>query len=365
MNRFLFFGLQAALAGVVVSQTLACSGGEATPASASVAAGDVPQSPGTRVEVVRLENTDAQLDLRLPGEITGSRDATLASAAGGFVEGVYVKRGEYIQKGTVIARINSSVFAAQLEQAEAQLSLVTSELERVEALGDLATASQLQAARTQMEVARANARLAEVSASRSAIRAPFDGTVTQIDLEVGEVLGPTAPVARLVKLDPVHVTVSVNDRDVGVLHEDMSVKISVDAVAGMFNGRVTSIDRAADLNTRTFLAEIAVENAQGRLLPGMIATAAIQAEVSAGSIVLPQDWLVTSRNGLGVFLDDEGTARWRPVVAGTVVHDQVVVQSGLATGDRVVSIGHRDLADGDPLLISREGVCCTNGRAVF
>ena len=198
MNRFLFFGLQAALAGVVVSQTLACSGGEATPASASVAAGDVPQSPGTRVEVVRLENTDAQLDLRLPGEITGSRDATLASAAGGFVEGVYVKRGEYIQKGTVIARINSSVFAAQLEQAEAQLSLVTSELERVEALGDLATASQLQAARTQMEVARANARLAEVSASRSAIRAPFDGTVTQIDLEVGEVLGPTAPqVTRL------------------------------------------------------------------------------------------------------------------------------------------------------------------------
>jgi len=355
----------ASLVAAISLLVCACSGGGESASSAVISPGDVPQSPGTRVEVVRLENTNASLDLRLPGEISGSRDATLASAAGGFVEAVYVKRGEYISKGTVIARVNASVFNAQLEQAEAQLALVTSELKRVEALGDLATESQLQSTRTQLAIAQANTRLAEVNASRASIRAPFDGTVTQLRLEVGEVLNPTAPVARLVKLDPVHVTVSVNDRDVGVLHEDMPVKISVDAVAGLFDGRVESIDRAADLNTRTFLAEIEVTNAQGRLLPGMIATAAIQADVSEGSIVLPQDWLVTSRMGLGVFLDDEGTARWRPVVAGTVVHDQVVVQSGLAAGDRVVSVGHRDLADGDTLLISREGVCCTNGRAVF
>jgi membrane fusion protein (multidrug efflux system) len=343
----------------------ACSDDESASASNAIEAGTVPQSPGTRVEVVRLENTDARLDLRLPGEITGSRDAILASATGGFVEGVYVQRGEYVTEGTVIARVNASIYDAQLDQAAAQLALVTSELERVEALGDLATASQLQAARTQVEVSRANVRLARVNANRAAIRAPFDGTVAQINLERGEVLNPTAPVARLVKLDPVHVTVSVNDRDVGVLHEDMPVTISVDAVAGLFEGRVASIDRAADLNTRTFLAEIEVVNAGGRLLPGMIATAAIEASVAEGSIVLPQDWLVTSRSGIGVFLDEDGTARWRPVEAGTVVHDQVVVRAGLAAGDRVVSVGHRDLADGDPLLISREGVCCQNGRAVF
>ncbi len=343
----------------------ACSGDESASSSTTIEAGTVPQSPGTRVEVVRLENTDAQLDLRLPGEITGSRDAILASASGGFVEGVYVKRGDYVAEGTVIARINASIYAAQLDQAEAQLALVTSELERIEALGDLATPSQVQAAKTQVDVARSNVQLAQVTASRAAIRAPFDGTVTQISLEQGEVLNPTAPVARLVKLDPVHVTVSVNDRDVGVLHEDMPVTISVDAVAGLFEGRVASIDRAADLNTRTFLAEIEVINAGGRLLPGMIATAAIEASVAEGSIVLPQDWLVTSRSGIGVFLDEDGTARWRPVEAGTVVHDQVVVRVGLSAGDRVVSVGHRDLADGDPLLISREGVCCQNGRAVF
>jgi membrane fusion protein (multidrug efflux system) len=344
---------------------LACSGGSEGPSTANVTAGVVPQSPGTRVEVVRLESSEARLQIRLPGEITGSRDATLASQAGGFVEGVYVKRGDYVREGDVIARVNASVYSAQKDQADAQYALAASELQRVEALGDLASPAQLQAVRTQVEVARANVRLARVNANRASIRAPFSGTVTQIDLEKGEVLNPTAPVARVVQLDPVKVTVSVTDRDVGVLHEGMDVKISVDAVAGIFDGRISSIDRAADLNTRTFLAEITVTNGEGRLLPGMIATAAIEANVGEGSVVLPQDWLVTSRDGLGVFLDEDGTARWRPVEAGTVVHDQVVVRSGLSAGDRVVSVGHRDLADGDPLLISREGVCCQNGRAVF
>jgi len=370
VSSFLHRGVVASvvpLALVLLAVPMAgCGGGDEAGATAdAVEAGEVPQAPGTRVEVVRLEHTSAQLDLRIPGEITGSRDATLATAAGGFVEGVYVHRGESVREGQIIARVNSSVFHAQKEQADAQYALAASELQRVEALGDLATPAQLQAVRTQVEVARANVRMARVNSARATVRAPFDGTVTQIDLEVGEVLSPSMPVARVVQLNPVHVTVSVSDRDVGILHEGMPVKVSVDAVAGLFEGTMVAIDRAANLNTRTFLAEVAVDNSEGRLLPGMIATAAIGAELGEGSVVLPQDWLVTKMDGIGVFLDEDGRAAWRPVEAGTVVHDQVVINSGLEADDRLIMVGHRSLQDGDPLIVSREGVCCENGRPVF
>ncbi len=369
MNRFWQFSGRpgtiqvAAVAGLLLGA--ACGSGEAPVSAKSVEAGVVPQSPGTRVEVVRIDKTTAVLDLRLPGEVTGSRDATLATPSGGYVEGVYVRRGETVREGDIIARINGAMFTAQLEQAEAQFALADSERKRVEAMGDLATPAQLQAVRTQVEVAKANVRMARVNASRANVRAPFAGTVTQLDLEVGEVLAPSMPVARIVQLNPVHVTVSVSDRDVGVLQEGMPVSVSVDAVAGQFEGKVYSIDRAADLNTRTFLAEIAVENGEGRLLPGMIASASIHAEIGAGSLILPQDWLVTRTDGIGVFLDQDRTAVWRPVQVGTVVHDQVVIQSGLSEGDRVVMVGHRSLTDGDSLILSREGSCCEHGRAVF
>ena len=60
-----------------------------------------------------------------------------------------------------------------------------------------------------------------------------------------------------------------------------------------------------------------------------------------------------------------GKAAWQPVKVGSIVRDQAVIESGVSPGDRVVVVGHRDLAEGDLLLLAREGACCTHGRATF
>jgi multidrug efflux pump subunit AcrA (membrane-fusion protein) len=64
-------------------------------------------------------------------------------------------------------------------------------------------------------------------------------------------------------------------------------------------------------------------------------------------------------------VEKNGVAEWRPVELGAIVRDQVVVTSGVEAGDHVVINGHRSLVQGDPLIISRQGVCCEAGRAVF
>ena len=67
----------------------------------------------------------------------------------------------------------------------------------------------------------------------------------------------------------------------------------------------------------------------------------------------------------GVFLDNNGVAEWRPVQPGTVVHDQIVIDAGIAVGDRVIMTGHRSLVEGDSLIVTREGTCCDHGRVAF
>ena len=341
----------------------ACGGGEA--ATVASATADVPQSPGARVEVAVVQPSAARLDIRLPGEVSGSRDALLAAPAGGFVERVVVEAGASVSQGQAIAYVNSGIFAAQLELAAAQAALAHSELERVRTLGDLASKAQVQGAETQHAIAQANLKMAGIQASRAVIKAPFDGTVTQIDLEVGEVINPGQPVARVVALDPIHISVSVADRDIGLLKAGMPVGVTADALAGAFSGTVHSVDLAADLETRSFLSKVLVPNPDRQLLPGMIASVAITADLGGEAIVLPQDWLITSNAGTGVFVDQDGKAAWRSVRPGALVHDQVVIAEGIAPGDRVVFTGHRSLAEGDPLIVSREGVCCTGGRVVF
>ena len=337
---------------------LGCGGAEAGNESISTEALPVPESPGTRVEVAQIQPTQAYLELRIPGEIAGARDAQLASAAGGYIERISVSDGEPVKAGQQLVRVNAAIYGAQLEQSEA-------ELRRLESVVELASQAQLDGLRTQVRINKASAELARTNLSRAVLKAPFDGVVSQVSGEVGEIASPGSPLVRVVQLDPVHVTISVSDRDVGSLREGMAAQVSAEAVPEVLAGRVIHIDPAADLKTRTFRTEIEVPNPDGRLRPGMIASVSITEKLAEGAVVLPQDWLVTRADGVGVFVDDGGVARWRPVTPGAVVHDQVIIQAGLSVGERVVITGHRGLADGDALLISREGTCCESGRAFF
>ncbi|MCK6530071.1 efflux RND transporter periplasmic adaptor subunit [Myxococcota bacterium] len=340
------------------------AGGEGAPPTAAAAA-TAPEAPRTRVEVARIEATPARIDVSLPGEVEGIRDAILGSPAGGPVEAVLVRPGQAVKKGQAIARVDTASYQIRREQAAADLALAEAELERARAVGDGISPAQLQAAEIRARIARAGHEQAELALARSVVSAPFAGTVASVDVEVGEIAPPGARVARLVQLQPVRVKVSVADRDMVALVEGMDAKVTTEAIPELLDGKVVHVSPAGDLKTRAFEAEIEVSNPGRRLLPGMIANVRLARTLAEQAVVLPQDVLVTRLDGIGVFVEEQGVARWRPLTLGQVVHDQVIVTGGLAPGERVVTTGHRELADGDRLLLAREGVCCTQGRVDF
>ena len=334
-------------------------------ATANQASRTPPPARAVRVEVVQLESANAKLELDLPGEVSGQRDAVLAAANGGFVERVTVDEGQVVRKGDSLARVDSEIYWAQQQQAEAQLDQAKTELSRLEKLGDLASDAQLSGARTQVRVAEANVSLARARMRRATIRAPFGGVVASVSVEEGEVAGPGSPVARVVQLDPAVVTLSVSDRDVVSLVQGMPVTVTTAAQSGQLEGVVARVSPAADLRTRAFPVEIEVPNPDGALLPGMIARVSGERALVDDGVVIPQDWVVTLRDDRGVFLADGDLARWQPIELGAVIRDRVVVESGLEPGAKVVITGHRNLVDGDPLIVSREGTCCAAGRPQF
>jgi len=325
----------------------------------------VPGATARRVEVAVVEPSGALLDLTLPGEVKGSRDATLGSALGGYVERVRVENGGEVREGQVLVQVDAQSHRARAAQARVELEAAERERDRAERLGDAIPAAQRDQAETRYAAARAAYQTASIAVRRSVIRAPFDGVVADLDLEVGEVVAPGTPVLRLVKVDPIRVEVTVSDRDVVSLSEGMTADVSLDAEAGSFQGTIARINPAANLRTRAFTVELEVPNDERRLLPGMIATVQIHQEVDGAQLLIPQDFIVTRLEGLGVYVEDGGAARWRPVQLGRVVHDQVVLEGGVEAGVRVVATGQRQLADGDPVIVVREGSCCTDGRVVY
>ncbi|MBN2801434.1 MAG: efflux RND transporter periplasmic adaptor subunit [Deltaproteobacteria bacterium] len=318
----------------------------------------------TRVEVAEMRPSEARLLLNLPGDVVGSRDATLAAALGGYVEAVRAEEGQVVRRGQALLLVDASLHKASLDQAAAQAEQAASSLVRVQAMGERASQADLERAEIASRVASAALDAAKVRYSRAVISAPFDGVVAQLDAEVGEVLAPGAPAVRLVRLDPVHVELAVSDRDVGSLTKGLAVEVELNAREGRFTGVVEQVAPAGDLKSRAFPVVVSVPNPDGGLLPGMIAQVKVDRLVQEQAMVLPQSWLVTNLDSRGVYVEEGGVAHWRPLVLGAVVRDEVIVASGLSEGDRVITTGQRELLDGDPILVSREAWCCAAGRQV-
>jgi len=326
----------------------------------------VPQPRATRVEVATIEPSLPTVRLTRPGEIIGAREADLASALGGFVEGVPVKTGQFVRRGAEIARVDHSMHAAEAELTRVEVDAAQRELKRLESLGTAVARANVDQARTALDRAMAKQRIAELRASRAVIRAPFAGTVGNLDVERGEVVSPGKTIARLIRSDPVHASVSVSDVDVSLLSLGNTAWVSTVSNPQPLEGRIVRIEPAADVDTRTFLVRVEVPNKQHILKPGMIARVEFASAQPSERAMLPQDVLVTRQGENGVFVvDDQSVARWRPLILGQVVSGQVIVDQGLAAGERVVVVGHRSLSDGDLLMVAREGRCCPGGRVSF
>ncbi len=361
--------LLGAFVGVLGLAAIGCQTQDAPQPDAVAPAGSLEKhapSLATRVVVARIDNTNAKLKLVLPAEVEAWHDASLAAAMGGYVERVRVTSGDRVRKGQVLALVDSATHGARVRQAKVQVEAAKIELDRAKLLGDALPGAQHDAAKARYNGAKAALATARVAASRAVIRAPFAGTIAKVNTEVGEVAGPGMPLIRLVQLNPIKVTVSLSDRDISSIKVGMDAAVTTEALGAVLKGRVKHIEPAADTRTRAFLAEIEVPNEAGMLLPGMIASVRLIGHAAAADqLAISQDWLVTRPDGLGVFLHQRGKAVWRDVQVGAVIGSKVLVKSGLERGDELVIVGHRELAVGDALWVTRKGVCCRAGRVVF
>ncbi len=324
-----------------------------------------PSARATWVEAAVVERSSASLNLILPGEVEAYRDAWSASPQGGYVESVEIEVGQAVKKGDLLFRIDRSLFQARLAQADTEVTAARRQFDRLKRAGAAIAGVEVDSAHDRLVSAQASHRIAQIQASRASIRAPFDGSLAAVELEKGEVAGPGSPAARLVVLDPVKVSISVADRDVGLLEPGTDVKVFVDALAQPRHGKLVRILPAADLDTRTFIVEVEVPNADKALLPGMIARVEVEQSLQQDSLLIPQGFLVTQRDANGVFVVEDGVARWRRLELGPLVRDQVVIEGGLEVGDNIVIVGQRALADGDVVILSRQGTCCVDGRPSF
>lgn len=292
--------------------------------------------------------------LEISGRLEPRAEVMIASELGGAVEEVRFDKGDRIRKGALLARVGSDLLRVALAEAEAELEGAQLDYTQAKLLveREASPAQDFLGAEVNLKRFEARVEAARLRLARSEITAPASGVIIQRDIEPGEVLGPGSPVAVLHDTAVLRATIGIPETDIAFFSVGSPAEVSVDAYPDRsFAGRIAYIASSATSPGRNFQAEVEVANGDGILRSGLIVRTRLQRRAFEDAVVVPRDVLVERDGILHAFVIEDGTAELRTIALGPDEGDRVVITSGLEVGETLITNGHRNLLDGQPVRV--------------
>ena len=295
------------------------------------------------------------------GTVAEGSGATLSFQVGGTITQLPIEEGQRVRRGQLIAAVDPTTYRAQYAAQLAQAQLAEDTYRRVNEVyqqGSIAETKLVQA-RQQAEQARASARAAYQQVAHARLSAPFDGYIGTKQADLGAVASPGAPIATLVQLRQVKVSVAVPEAEINRLRPGDRATVRVGAATDApLTGRIDDISPVANEQTHAFTVNVLVDNPGLRLKPRMTAQVAFtqaatrQAATGPVPLVLPLRAVqVDERNRHFVYLVRGNAVRWHEVQTGDLVGDGLAVTGGLSPQDQVVVDGYQKLYDQAPIKV--------------
>jgi cobalt-zinc-cadmium efflux system membrane fusion protein len=350
---------------------------EAPPASAAAASGPAARLPEKAEHAAREVKLDAaqarnahiaiqvagagsiQASSEFQGEVRFNEDRTahVVPRLAGVAEAVHANLGDTVRHGQLLAVIASTSLSEQRSEfltAQRRRDAAKTTYDREKKLWEDKISAQqdylqAQAALQEADIALQNARqkLAAVGASvgsgsgaglnRFEIRAPFDGTIVEKHMALGEAVKEDASIFTLADLRTVWAEFAVAPQDLAMVRVGRKVVVSSSAFDGQVQGTVSYVGALLGEQTRTARARVTLGNPQGAWRPGLFVTVSVLGDSHAAPLVVSADAVQTIESRTVVFKAVEGGFAATPVKVGRTDGKNIEVLDGLKAGDNVAS----------------------------
>ena len=345
--------MRAFWAAASIMALAACGSAQADGADDAAAAEEFVRMINVEVETLTAEPFEEEI--RLTSVAMANQDVLVAAEENGVIRELFVDRGDRVEAGAPIAKIDDRILTTEVAQARAGAELAQQTWDRRKRLWeDDQVGSELAYLEAKFAAEQAAATLAglEERLQRTVVRAPFSGVVEDRRVDVGATVSPGDPVARLVDLDPIKVFAGVPERYATDVQVGAPTQLTFEALGSeVFNASIRYVGATVNPQNRTFPIEVVLPNRARTIKPEMVANMSVTRRRVEDAIVVPQDALVRTEGGYVTYVVTERggatVAEVRPVELGPARRNLVVVESGLAVGDRLVVVGQKSIADGD------------------
>ena len=338
-----------------------------------------PERPRVPVTVASVRQRAVPYEISAIGSVTPIRTVAVRSQVGGILERVGFQEGDEVEAGQLLFTIDRRPYQASLNQAlgtlgkdQAQLVNARLQVTRYQELSRTQMATQEQfdqmTANAQGLAATVAADSAAVETARlnldyCTIRAQISGRTGNLLLREGNLVraGDASPLVIINEIRPIAVSFAVPQQFLDDIRRysagrrlDVEIRPSDDSTRALA-GSLTFINNQVDTTTGTIQLKATFVNADRRLWPGEFVTVRLILSVQPDVLTVPSQAVMTGQSGTFVYVvNADGSASTQPIAVGRTVDDDVVVTSGLAAGQQVVTDGQLRLVPGARVEIKGE-----------
>ncbi len=310
------------------------------------------------VAVSSLTPTSFTHYIDLQGRVDANNIAYVAPRGqGGLVKAVYVKQGQYVNKGQLLLKLDDAIIQRQIDQLNTQLAYAKDLLQRQQNLWDQKIGTEVQLLTAKNNVANIEKQLATAKEqlSFSNVYAEISGVAETVNIKVGEIF-TGGPQIRIVNTNDLKLITQVPENYMEVVGVGSPIVITLpEANNKTINTRISVAGKLIDPNSRSFYIEAKLP-VDKSLRPNQIALVKIQDYTAKNVISVPVITLQNDDKGKFVMaaVQENGklVAKKKPVVIGKLYSDKAEILEGLKEGDQIITDGFQGLYDGQPITTS-------------
>jgi multidrug efflux system membrane fusion protein len=330
------------------------------------------------VAVAKVVQKSVPVELTAIGNVEVYSTVSVKPQLAGAVNQAFFKEGQDVKKGDLLFTLDARPYQAALQQLEANLARDQAQLENARAQAErytrlfqegIVSKEQYDSFRTNADALsaavladKAAIERAKIDLDYCSIRSPMDGRTGSLLVHPGNIVKADETVLVVInQVSPIYVSFSVPEQRLAEIKQRMAAgSLAVEAIIPAdeldpMQGTLTFVDNTVDSTTGTIRLKGTFANTERRLWPGQFVNVVLRLTSRPNAIVVPSQAVQTGQSGQYVFvIKPDMTAASRPVVTGSTIAGETVIEQGLQTGETVVTDGQLRLAPGAKVELKKQ-----------
>jgi RND family efflux transporter MFP subunit len=295
--------------------------------------------------------------IEVQGTVDADENVLAINQLPGIVTAIFVKPGDRVTKGQVLATTDGSAYERGIEALQTGLDLATTAYEKQKRLWEQNIGSEIQylQAKTQKETLEKQLKAQVAQLEMTKVKSPINGTVDEVRLKLGDIAAPSQamPGIRIINTSKLTLKAKLSDAYIGRVRQGDIVSVFFPDLNKTVDSKITYAGQVVNPTGRTFNVEAKLLNDKGEYAANMLAKLLINDEVLKNVMVVPTNIVQRSAEGIYVLVAENENgkilAKKRSVKTGSEYNGQTVIREGLKPGDRIITFGFSELVDGQPI----------------